>query len=73
MSAVPGGQKMGPDIERLIGHLEEAQDAVGGWAPGVPVPSNNAVLMENLKKKHLQLVLCPNVRRPILFSPLLRV
>lgn len=50
-SAIPGGQKVGPDIERLIGHLEKAQDAVGGWAAGVPVPRNNAVLMENLSKE----------------------
>lgn len=63
MSAVPGGQKMGPDIERLIGHLEEAQDAVGGWAPGVPVPSNNAVLMENLNKETLAVNALPKCEK----------
>lgn len=44
---------MGPDVERLIGQLEQAQDAVGGWAAGVSVPRDNAVLMENLEKKSL--------------------
>ena len=27
---VPGGQEVCPDVERLIGQLEEAEDAVGG-------------------------------------------
>lgn len=30
ISAVPGRQEVCPDVERLIGELEEAQDAVGG-------------------------------------------
>lgn len=51
MSAVPGGQKVGPDVERLIGQLEEAQDAVGGRAARVSVAGDDAVLMENLEKK----------------------
>lgn len=29
-SGVPCGDKVGPDVEGLIGQLEEAQDAVGG-------------------------------------------
>ena len=41
---------MCPDVERLIGQLEEAQDAVGGWAVGVSVAGDDAVLMENLKE-----------------------
>ena len=40
---------MGPDVERLIGQLEEAEDAVGCRTPRVSVPRNDAVLMENLK------------------------
>lgn len=28
--AIPGGQEVGPDVEGLIGELEEAEDAVGG-------------------------------------------
>lgn len=48
-SAVPGGQKVGPDVERLIGQLEQAQDAVDGWAAGVSVPRDDAVLMEDLQ------------------------
>lgn len=51
MSAVPGGQKVGPDVERLIGQLEEAQDAVGGRAARVSVAGDDAVLMENLENK----------------------
>lgn len=48
---------MSPDVESLIGPLEEAEDAVCRRAPGVPVPRNDAILMEDLKKKrtpHLQ-------------------
>jgi len=30
LESLPGGQKVGPDVDRLIGQLEEAQDAVGG-------------------------------------------
>ena len=41
---------MCPDVKRLIGQLEQAQDAVSGWAAGVSVPGDDAVLMENLKK-----------------------
>lgn len=63
LSAVPGGQEVGPDIERLIGHLEEAQDAVGGWAPGVPVPRNNAVLMENLNEETLAVSALPKCEK----------
>lgn len=48
---LPGGQKVGPDVERLIGLLEEAEDAVCRGAPGVSVPRNDAVLMETLKTK----------------------
>lgn len=51
VSAVPGGQKVGPDVERLIGQLEEAQDAVGGRAARVSVAGDDAVLMENLENK----------------------
>lgn len=42
---------MGPDVERLIGQLEEAQDAVGGRAARVSVAGDDAVLMENLENK----------------------
>lgn len=40
---------MGPDVEGLIGQLEEAQDAVGGRAAGVSVAGDDAVLVENLR------------------------
>lgn len=43
---------MCPDVERLIGQLEEAEDAVGGWAAGVSVAGDDAVLMENLEKEN---------------------
>lgn len=42
---------MGPDVEGLIGELEEAEDAVSGRAAGVSVPRHDTVLMENLKKE----------------------
>lgn len=42
---------MSPDVNGLIGQLKEAQDAVSGWAVVVTVAGDNAVLMENLKKK----------------------
>lgn len=54
--SLPGGQKVSPDVESLIGPLEEAEDAVCRRAPGVPVPRNDAILMENLKKKNTQKV-----------------
>lgn len=57
LSAVPGGQKVGPDVERLIGQLEEAQDAVSGWTAGVSVAGDDAVLMENLEEENFCLVL----------------
>lgn len=53
LSAIPGGQKVGPYVEGLIGQLEEAQDAVSGWAAGVSVARDDAVLMENLEKRKL--------------------
>lgn len=50
LSALPSGHKVGPDVKRLIGQLEEAQDAVSGRAAGGSVPRDDAVLMENLEK-----------------------
>lgn len=38
VSAVPGGQEVRPDVEGLVGELEEAEDAVCGRAAGVSVP-----------------------------------
>lgn len=49
LECLPGGQKVGPDVEGLIGQLEEAQDAVGGRAAGVSVAGDDAVLVENLR------------------------
>lgn len=49
MSVVPGGQEVGPDVEGLIGELEEAPDAICGWAAGVSVPWDDAILMKNLQ------------------------
>lgn len=40
---------MGPDVEGLIGELEETEDAIGGWAARVPVAGDDAVLVENLR------------------------
>lgn len=41
---------MGPDVKRLIGQLEEAEDAVGGGAAGMAVAGDDAVLMEHLRR-----------------------
>ena len=49
---VPGGQKVGPDVECLIGQLEEAEDAVGGRATGVAVAGDDAVFMEYLWRQN---------------------
>lgn len=46
---LPSWQEVGPDVERLIGQLEQAQDAVCCWAARVSVPWNDAIFMENLK------------------------
>lgn len=50
--AIPGGQKVGPYVEGLIGQLKEAQDAVSGWAAWVSVARDDAVFMENLEKEN---------------------
>lgn len=39
---------MGPDVDRLVGHLEAAEDAVQRRALRVPVPRDDAVLSEHL-------------------------
>lgn len=51
MSVVPGGQEVRPDVEGLVGELEEAQDAIFGGAAGVSVPWDDAVLVENLQDR----------------------
>lgn len=69
--AVPGGQKVGPYVEGLVGELEEAQDAVRGRAAGVSVAGDDAVLVENLQRRNPSLVLRrldSLVRLPELFS-----
>lgn len=54
-SSLPGRQKVGPDVECLIGQLEEAPDAVSGRAAGVSVARDDAVLMENLERDNVRL------------------
>lgn len=39
---------MGPDVDRLVGHLEAAEDAVQRRALRVPVARDDAVLPEHL-------------------------
>lgn len=57
-TAIPGGQEVGPDVEGLIGELEEAEDAVGGWAARVSVPRDDAVLVENLQEEKYKNLVC---------------
>lgn len=45
---VPCWQEVGPDVDRLVVHLEAAEDAVQRRAPGVAVPRDDAVLPEHL-------------------------
>lgn len=39
---------MRPDVEGLIGHLKEAEDAGSGGTLWVPVAKEDALLMEHL-------------------------
>lgn len=45
----PCWQEVGPDVDRLVVHLEAAQDAVQRWAPRVTVSRDDAVLPEHLR------------------------
>lgn len=42
---VPGWQEVGPDVERLIGQLKQAEDAISGGAAGMTVPRDDAIFM----------------------------
>lgn len=42
---------MGPDVEGLIGHLEETEDAGSGGTLRVPVAKEYAPLMEHLQRE----------------------
>lgn len=44
----PGGQEVSPDVGRLVGHLEGAEDAVPGRAAGAAIAGQDAVLPEHL-------------------------
>lgn len=43
---------MGPDIHRLIGHVETAEDAVQSRAPGMSVAGHDIVLSKYLQRAH---------------------
>lgn len=45
---VPCWQEVGPDVNRLVGHLEAAEDAVQCRAPRVTVTRDDAILPEHL-------------------------
>lgn len=47
----PCWQEVGPDVERLVVHLEAAENAVQGWALRVTVPRDDAVLPKHLRIK----------------------
>lgn len=40
---------MGPDVERFVGHLEDAEEAVGRRAPWRAVPAEDALLLVALR------------------------
>lgn len=42
---------MGPDVERFVGHLEDAEEAVGCRAPRRAVPAEDALLLVALQGK----------------------
>lgn len=46
---IPGRKEVGPYVERLIGQLEEAQDAISCRAAWVAIARDDAVLMEHLE------------------------
>lgn len=46
---VPGWQEVSPDVDRLVVHLEAAEDAVQRGAPWMTVPRDDAVLPEHLR------------------------
>lgn len=60
---------MGPDVERLIGQLEQAEDAVSGRAARVSIPGDDAVLMKNLVKENSWFVHChfEKLEKPVFF------
>lgn len=43
---------MCPDIESLVGELEQAQDAISSRATRVTIPRDNTVLLEGLQSTH---------------------
>lgn len=45
---IPGRQEVCPDIDRLVGHLKTAEDAVQRWAPGMTIPRHDAILSKHL-------------------------
>lgn len=42
---------MAPDVDRLVGHLEGAEDAVHGGAAGVPVARHDSIFPEHLRDR----------------------
>lgn len=46
---LPGGHEMCPDVERFVGHLEDAEEAVGRRAPRRAVPAEDALLLVALR------------------------
>lgn len=50
-SHAPGWQEVGPDVDRLVGHLEAAEDAVQRRALRMAVAGDDAVLPEHLNTK----------------------
>lgn len=47
----PCWEEVGPDVDRLVVHLEAAEDTVQCWAPWVTVSRDDAVLPEHLRSK----------------------
>lgn len=45
----PCWQEVGPDVDRLIVHLEAAEDAVQCWASRVTVSRDDAIFPEHLR------------------------
>ena len=45
---VPAGQEMRPEVQRLVGGVKQAEDALPGRGPGMSVPCHNEVLREVL-------------------------
>lgn len=61
----PRWQEVGPDVDRLVVHLEAAEDAVQRWAPRVTVSRDDAILPEHLRTNQTVITLHKSLLIPV--------